>query len=162
MQKSSSSPSKQFGHLPQIKLVVLESIPIRAFVTVPRGQVNAEADPRRPDRSRCIGKDIAAAAFPRGGGDGVVGVLGGPEAEPVMVLDGEDDPREAVGRGDVCPLSGVEAIWGEDGRIGAAGSPLGVGEGVGAEVEEEGHLAQLPLELGSGGDGEEREGRRRG
>lgn len=61
-----------------------------------------------------------------------------------MMLDREDDPRETVGGGDASPLGGVEEIRGEDGGIGVAGSPLRVGEGVGAEVEEESHLAKLP------------------
>lgn len=61
-----------------------------------------------------------------------------------MMLDREDDPRETVGGGDASPLGGVEEIGGEDGGIGVAGSPLRVGEGVGAEVEEESHLAKLP------------------
>lgn len=47
------------------------------------------------------------------------------------------------------PLGGIEGgARVEDGGVRSAGPPLGVVEGVGAEVEEEGHLPQLPLELG--------------
>lgn len=47
------------------------------------------------------------------------------------------------------PLSGVEVGGVEDGGVNVAGAPFGVGEGVGSEVEEHGHVAELPLELGS-------------
>lgn len=74
-----------------------------------------------------------------------------------MVLRGEDDAGEAGGFGGSDPLGGVEAGRVEDGRVGFAGAPLGVGEGVGAEVEEHGHGSELPLELLGGREGWERE-----
>lgn len=52
------------------------------------------------------------------------------------------------------PLSCVEVGGVEDVGVGVAGTPLGVREGVWAEVEEEGHVAELPLELGRRRDGQ--------
>lgn len=42
-----------------------------------------------------------------------------------------------------------------------AAAPFRIGEGVGPEVEEEGHVAELPLELESVGDGQNGKRRRR-
>lgn len=64
-----------------------------------------------------------------------------------MVLRREDDAGEAGVFGDLDPLGGVEVGRVEDGRVGFSGAPFGVGEGVGAEVEEHGHGSELPLEL---------------
>lgn len=70
-----------------------------------------------------------------------------------MVLGGEDHPGESASGSGPRPLAGVEGARAEDGGGGVAGAPLRVGEGVGAEVEEESHLAQLPPELRGGGQG---------
>ncbi|KAF7842232.1 Alpha-L-fucosidase 1 [Senna tora] len=43
--------------------------------------------------------------------------------------------------------------WIEKGGIGAAGTPFCVCEGIHSEVQEHGHVAELPLELGSTEDG---------
>lgn len=79
-----------------------------------------------------------------------------------MVLRREDDPGEAGFGCRAGPLPGVERRGVEEGGVGAARSPLGVGEGVDAEVDEEGHLALLPCELRGGGQGKDGEWGRRG
>lgn len=75
-----------------------------------------------------------------------------------MVLGSEDGAYEAGFGGNASPLAGVKGGRGEDGRIGDAGSPLGIREGIDAEVKEESELAELPGELG--GRGERGEGQR--
>jgi len=64
-----------------------------------------------------------------------------------MVFYSEDYCRKATIFCDPYPLRCVELGGVEDGGVSVAGTPFGVREGVGAEMEEEGHVAQLPLEL---------------
>lgn len=69
-----------------------------------------------------------------------------------MVFGSEKNPRKPRFFGNPDPLGSVELGGVEDGGVDAAGAPLCVGEGVGAEVEEEGHVSLLPLELERGGE----------
>lgn len=69
------------------------------------------------------------------------------------MLRGQNKAGEAVVGGGPGPLEGGEVGGGEDYGVHFAGAPLRVGEGVGAEVKEEGELGLLPLELGGGGEG---------
>lgn len=71
-----------------------------------------------------------------------------------MVLGGENHARKSRFLGHAYPLRCVEVGGVEEVGVGVAGAPLGVREGVWAEVEEEGHVAELPLELGSRRDGQ--------
>lgn len=79
------------------------------------------------------------------------------------MLRRENHAPESGGFCDGDPLPGVEIGRKEDGGVAFSVAPFGVGEGVGAEMEEEGHFCELPLELLGGGDGEEgKRWRRRG
>lgn len=147
-------PSEQLRHLPNIELIVLRCLPVPPVVPIPRREVNPNPNPRRRRSRRQLGHDVALPALPRGGPHRVVGVGGGPEAEAVVVLGSEDEAGESVVGGGAGPLGGGEGRGVEDGGVGEAGAPLSVGEGVGAEVEEEGHLRLLPPELGGGGEGQ--------
>lgn len=123
-------------------------------MAVPRREVKPQLETGFPGGGGQVSNDVAGPVLPRARADGVVGVGGGPEAEAVVVLGGEDHAREPGVPGDLDPLGGVKADRIEYGRVRVAGAPLGVGEGVGAEVEEHGHCAHLPLELGSRRDGQ--------
>ncbi len=72
---------------------------------------------------------------------------GWPQAEAVVVLGGQDHGTEAGRAGGARPLTGIEPVRVEDRRILGAVSPLAVGEGVHAEVEEHRQLVALPGEL---------------
>ena len=61
-----------------------------------------------------------------------------------MVLRSQNNARKSRRFGDGNPLTRVEIGGEEDGRIGSSVAPFGVSEGVGAEVEEESHLCELP------------------
>lgn len=71
-----------------------------------------------------------------------------------MVFGGENYARKARVFGDSDPLSGVELGGVEDRGVDVAGAPLGIREGVGSEVEEHCHVAELPLELRGRGEGQ--------
>ena len=79
----------------------------------------------------------------------MVGGGGGPEAEAVVVLGGEDDALHAGTLERAHPLLGIEALGGEGLSGGVAIAPLEVVEGVEAEVHEGVSLQLLPLDLGA-------------
>lgn len=62
--------------------------------------------------------------------------------------------------GDSDPLGRVDIGGAEYGGVGTTRAPFGIGEGVGAEVEEEGHVLELPLEVESVGEGQNGKRRR--
>lgn len=116
-------------------------------MTIPRRKVNSKADAGILCGGRKLGDDVAIPVLPVAGTHGIVGVIRGPQAEPVVVFCSEDYCGKTRIFSDPYPLRCVELGGVEDGGVSVAGTPLGVREGVGAEVEEEGHVAQLPLEL---------------
>lgn len=142
-------------------LVVRDGVAVHRLVPVPRREVQPQPDTFGARGGGELADDVAGAALPRRGGHRVVRQGRGPEAEAVVVLGREHDAPEPSRRRRARPLARVERGGREHGRVGAAGAPLGIREGVGAEVEEEGHLGELPLELRVGGDGEDRQRRRR-
>src|SRR5699024_5649136 len=81
----------------------------------------------------------------RGGG-------GGPQAEAVMVLRGEDHVLRPDVAGQAHPLVGVEIAGVEDVRGEGSVAPFLAGEGVHAEVEEDAEAVSLPGELLGSGD----------
>ena len=131
----------------EIELIVIQSASIRPLMSIPRRKVKPQIDPCLPGRLSQLANDISSPISPRAGADRVVGVLTGPQAKPIMVFGRENYARKSRVLGDSDPLSGVESRRVEDGGIRAAGAPLGVCEGIGPEVEEEGHVGELPLEL---------------
>lgn len=56
------------------------------------------------------------------------------------MLGGEDNAVEAMIRGGADPLGGGEGRGAKDGGVSGARAPFRVGEGVEAEMDEEGHL----------------------
>lgn len=82
------SPSKQFSHLPHIEFIVLQGLPIRRLMPIPRREVEPEANSGLPGGRSKVGDHIALAAFPGAGGHSVIGVGRGPKAEPIMVFGG--------------------------------------------------------------------------
>lgn len=153
---------QQLGHLAHVILVVLHRVPICWIVAIPWREVDTHSNPKLSGGGSQFSHEVTGASAPGAGADGVVGIRGRPKAEAVVVLGCEDHAGEASGSCGAGPLAGVEGVGTEDGGRDAAGAPFGIGEGVGAEVEEEGHLAELPSELGSGGEGRKRERRRGG
>ena len=131
----------------QVVLVVLQGVTVTLLVAIPRREVDPEADAGVPGGGGEFADDVPLAAPPSAGTHGIIGVLRGPQAEAVVVLGRDDHAREAAFFGDSYPLSGAEVCGVEDGGVHVAGTPLRVVEGVDAEVEEECHVAELPLEL---------------
>lgn len=111
---------------------------------IPRRQINPKLNTGDRGGVGQFSDDIAGAVLPGAGLDGVIGVERRPEAEAVVVLGGENDAGNSGGFGDGDPVGGVEGGGSEDRRVNVAGSPLGIGEGVGAEVEEEGDVGEVP------------------
>ena len=126
---------------------------ISCIMSIPRREVKPDVDAAGRSRVDELSDNIALAVFPRASYDGVIGVLGRPQAEAIMVLCSEDDQRYAGLYGSVHPLVGVESHGVEYCGVFAPGSPFGVGEGVDAEVEEHNELSLLPFELGKGREG---------
>src|SRR5699024_3762270 len=99
-----------------------------------------------------LADQVSPAVLPRRGRDRVVGGRGGPQAEAIVVLGGEDDVLRAELSSQSGPLldvevGGVEELWGE-----RAVAPFPTGEGVDPEVEEDPETVTLPGELrGCGG-----------
>ena len=77
----------------------------------------------------------------------------GPQAETVVVLAGDDDPLEAGGLGDGCPLAAVKGRRIEYILGFRAETPFQAGESVGTEMGEHVHLHLLPLDLLGGRNG---------
>lgn len=125
-------------------------------MAIPRRKVDSKSNAGVLGGGGELGDDVAAPIPPAGGTDRIVGVIRGPQAEAIVVFGSYDDSRKARVFGDPYPLRCVEFCGVEEGGVDVAGTPLGVGEGVGAEVEEEGHAAELPLELERGWEGQNR------
>lgn len=119
------------------------------LVAIPGRKVKPQSDTCFPSSVSKVTHNVTTAIPPGARADRVVGVVGGPQAEPIVVFGGENDARKARVFGDLDPLSGVELRGVEDRRVSVACAPLGVREGIGSEVEEHGHVPELPLELGS-------------
>ena len=111
---------------------------------IPRGEINPQFHPTNSGSFSQISHYISAPIPPRSGFDRVIGVIRGPQAESVVVLCGQDDSGETglPRHGD--PLSRAELGGVEHGRVRVPRPPLRVRESVGAEMQEEGHLRELP------------------
>ena len=116
-------------------------------MAIPRGEVEADLDAFGTASLGELAANIALAVLPRGGGDGVVRELGGPEAEAVVVLGGEDGELEAGVLEGLGPLAAVEGGGIEDLGVLFAGAPLAIGEGVDTKVDKGGQLQLLPGHL---------------
>src|ERR1039458_3792414 len=90
---------------------------------------------------------VSAAVFPRAALYAVIGLCGGPEAEPVVVLGHEDHVLDSGGLQGLHPLFGIELRRVEYFRIGGAVTPFAVEEGVWTEVDDGSHFKVLPFDL---------------
>ena len=74
-------------------------------------------------------------------------VLAGPQAEAVMMLGCEDNALHSGLAGYTGPLLTVKVRWSEDVRVLISGTPLIVGESIGAKMNEHIIFHSLPLQL---------------
>ena len=84
---------------------------------------------------------------------GVVGGLGGPQAEAVVMLAGEDDAAHAGIRQRAHDGVGIELFGVEQVGVFVAVTPFLIGERVHREVEEGGEFQFVPGQLARAGDG---------
>ena len=114
---------------------------------VGRRKIHAELEVVLFARGRQVGHHVALAGPPRAACDAVGGVSAGPEAEPVVMLDGERDHRHAGRLRREDPLLAVEGGRVEDVGVFLARPPVKVRKRVGTEVYEARELPPLPGEL---------------
>ena len=138
---------QQLGQLIGVDVVVSRRVAVGGMIPVPRRQIEPGAEPFGPAGIDELAHHVAAAATPRAFRDGVRRRFGRPETEPVVMLGGEDHGPEAGGACGPGPGASVERGRREDRGILAAVTPLAVGEGIDAEVQEERELVALPREL---------------
>ncbi len=91
--------------------------------------------------------NVAMAVLPRAVPDTMLGVLAGPEAETIVMLGGEDHPRDARGLGRCHPLACIQIRWIEQLFILFSIAPFVVGEGIHAKMDKCGDLIALPGDL---------------
>ena len=139
--------------------VIVGVCAVGRLVAVPRGEVKTDLEAFGAAGIGKLTTDIALTILPRRGGNGVVRELGGPKAEAVVVLGGENGELEAGLFKGLGPLAAVEGGGIEDLGILFASAPFAIGEGVDAEVDEgrqlqllPGHLTRVRLDLGDLGD----------
>ena len=141
----------QLPQLGEVELVVDLRVLVLRGVAVPGREVQAELHAVLPAGGGELRHHVAGAVAPRGGGDGVVGRRGGPQAEAVVMLRGEDHVDGAEVAGGAHPLVGVEVAGREEVGGHGAVAPLLAREGVDPEVEEDAEAILLPLQLFRGG-----------
>ena len=88
--------------------VVCGGVQVAGVVAIPWGEVDAEFEAVFAGGAGDIADDVSVAVAPGAGFDGVGGLVGGPEAEAVVVLGDEDDVASAGGGNGGHPLVGVE------------------------------------------------------
>lgn len=135
-------------------LIILQSLAITRLVPIPRRKVEPEAEAGVLGGGGQVGDNIAGPIPPLARPHRVIGILRGPQGEAVVVFRSQNYSRKSGFFGNSNPLSSIELRRVEHGRVGTAQTPFRVREGVHSEVQEHGHFAKLPLELESGGDGQ--------
>src|ERR1041384_7841685 len=139
--------AEQLGELRGVQIVVARGVAVGGLVPVPRREVEPRLELLRPACLHELPDQITPAAAPGAPRHRVRGGPGGPEAEAVVMLRGEDHRAESGRARRGRPLPGIECPGREDRRVLLSVAPLPVGEGVHAEVEEERELVALPREL---------------
>src|SRR5699024_540895 len=142
----------QLAQLGQVELVVGIGILVLRGVAVPWREVEAEFHPVPPARIGDLAYYIAVTVLPGGRGHGVAGGRRGPQAEPVMVLGGQDHVFRSDVVGETDPFVGIEVIGVEDLWGEGAVAPLLTSEGVNPEVKEDAEAITLPGQLLGSGD----------
>ena len=78
----------------------------------------------------------------------MLGSLGGPQTETVVVLCRDDDKFKTAILQGFHPLVGIKFLWIENCRVFTAIAPFTSGKGVDTEVQERRHLKFLPCKPG--------------
>ena len=143
---------EQFAKLPPVDFDVLRATVVSA-VAVPRRKVDAESDAVAPGGFRDIAHHVAVAAAPRARTNRVFRGGGGPQAETVMMLGGEDDAFHAGLRQRFHDRVRVESRGGEKVWILVAVAPLLAGERIHGEMQKRGGFELMPAELPRGRNG---------
>ena len=141
-----------------VEVLYIQGSAVESLVTVPGREIDAKLESVFLAGCRQFAHDVALAVLVGGVAHAVVGILGGPEAEAVVVLGGDDDALHAGVVERLGPLLAVEAGRVETLQRGVAISPLAVAKGVGTKVDEGIGLHLLPSHLVLGG--QRRDGRR--
>ena len=151
---------EDLGELRGEVLVVGLAVAVARLGPIPRRQVQPELEPLGPARLRELGQHVPLAVPPGAAGHVVLGDVARPQAEPVVVLGGQDHGLHAGLLGHAHPLVTVE-LRGREGvrRLGAV-PPLLVGERVHVEVHERVVLQLVPGELRTRGQRQDRLRRR--
>src|ERR1035437_5118911 len=140
---------QQLGQLRDVVVVVAPAVAVRAFVTVPRREVQPRSQPLGAHRIHELAHHVAVPVAPRTVLHRVFRVLARPQAEAVVMLRGEDHVLESAGLRGARPLPRVEANRIERAWILLAVAPLAIGEGVHPEMGEQTEFRALPPELRS-------------
>jgi hypothetical protein len=140
-------PGEQLGELRDEEVVVGATRAVGRLRPVPGREVDPEPQAVAASRVGDLGDEIAPAAAPGRGGDRVLGHGARPEAEPVVVLGGEDHPRHPGADDRTHPLVDVDGVGVEQCRVLVAEPPLAVGHRGHPEVEERVELERLPVQL---------------
>src|SRR6202011_831335 len=98
----------EFVELRGIVFVVLGRVVVTGFVAIPRREINSELQPILSCRRGYFSNDIALARFPRATLHAVVGLVGWPQAEAVMMFCDHDDIAGARGFDRAHPLLGIK------------------------------------------------------
>ena len=108
---------------------------VERVVAVPGGDIDAHFEAVFAAGVGQVAQQVAFTLFP-GAGSHVVGRIGGgPEAEPIVVFDGEDDPFHTRRFGDAGPLSAIELGRVEQGGVFGPFSPFQVGKRIDAKMD---------------------------
>src|SRR6266700_3087515 len=114
---------------------------------VPRRKIHTKPESIFSCRVRHLPDDVAVAVFPTAAFHAVVGLLGWPEAETVMMFCNQHDISCARCLDRPHPLLGIEIRGRKNLRVGSAVSPFTVQKSVGAEVQDHSELKILPCQL---------------
>ena len=105
----------EFVELGEVVLVVGVGVRVARVVAVPGREIDAEAEAGLVRGVGGHADEVAFAVEPRAVFDAVVGLLGGPEGEAVVVLGDEHGVFCACGFGGFHPLVGIDVGGVEDG-----------------------------------------------
>ena len=116
-------------------------------MAIPRGKVNSEFQAVFARRGSYRADDITLASLPRTVFYAVISLLGGPQAEAIMMLGHHHNIFRTRGLDGAHPLIGIELRGIKDLRAGGAIAPLAILKRVGAKMNNCSDLEILPLNL---------------
>src|SRR5215207_2025339 len=138
---------QELSELGGVDVVIRGGIAVAGMVSVPRREIQSRPEPFGGARVDELSNDVAGAAAPWTARDGMPRRRGWPEAEPVVMLRGQDHGAEPRLARRARPLACVKTCRIEDARRLAPVSPLAIREGVHAEVKKHRELISLPGQL---------------